>query len=180
MLRLYIPGTEDFDETTQEFVTSEAVVLELEHSLATLSKWESIHETPFLTNKDLTREQTLSYILVMIQNEVVPGRILQRLTEEHLSEIKEYIGRKMTATWFAEDPNPKPPKEVITAEIIYYWMISANVPFECQHWHLSKLLTLIRVCSMKNQPPKKMSRREVMERNRMLNAQRRAQSGSKG
>lgn len=180
MLRLHLPEIEEFDETTQKFVTSEPVVLELEHSLATLSKWESIHETPFLTNKDLTEKQTLSYILVMIQNEIVPGRILQRLTKEHLSEIKEYIGRKMTATWFAESPDQKPPKEVITAEIIYYWMITANIPFECQHWHLARLLTLIRVCSTKNQPPKKMSRREIMERNRMLNAQRRAQSGSKG
>jgi hypothetical protein len=119
------------------------------------------------------------YIKAMCLDSKVPDDIFRKLTNENLETINAYIGAKMTATWFAEAPK-KPHRETITAEVIYYWMIALNIPFECQEWHLNRLLTLIQVCNQKNSPPKKMSQQEILARNRALNEQRRAQFGTKG
>ena len=156
-----------------------SVKLQFEHSLRSLSKWESKFEKPFLAT-DKTPEQMLWYIEAMILNANFPPGVLQHLSHENIDAINEYISAKMTATTFSDKQSTRPNREVITAEIIYYWMIALNIPFECQHWHLSRLLALVKVCNIKNQPPKKMSKRDVMNRNRALNAQRRAQLGTTG
>lgn len=181
MLRITIPLSEVFDERTSEFAVAEALTLDLEHSLVSLSKWESKWEVPFLAGDKKTKEETLDYIRMMILGEIPPDEELGRLTEWEFSQINAYIDAKMTATWFNEKHVPKGgPPEVITAEIIYYWMISLSIPFECQHWHLNRLLTLIKVCNYKNAPKKKMSRSETATQQRELNKLRREQSGSRG
>lgn len=183
MLTITVPETEFYDQSKEVFTVAPEVTLELEHSLASLSKWESIYEKPFLKDDEKTDEETLGYIKAMTLTPGIPDEVYNRLTPDHISEIGNYMSAKMTATWFAENKfAPKKPKsrEIITAELIYYWMISLNIPIECEHWHLSKLFTLIRVCSEKNSPPKKMSRREIAERNRQLNEQRRAQMKTTG
>lgn len=179
MLRVTVPGVESFDEASQEFVTLGDVELELEHSLASLSKWESIYEKPFLGKSEKTEEEVLGYVRAMCLTEV-PEEVLLRLSKENFEAINDYIDAKMTATYFNEPPGAPKTREVITAELIYYWMIVFQIPIEFQHWHLNRLFTLIRVCNIKSAKPKKMSRNELAARNRELNAQRRQQLGTKG
>ena len=170
---------EQFDEEKSEFV-SERFTLELEHSLVSLSKWESIFCKPFLGKGDKTTEETLAYLKAMIVTPEYPEDILEKLSETDVAAIKQYIDAPMTATTVREMPGARPMRETVTSEVIYYWMIALNIPFECQYWHLNRLLTLVKVCNAKNTPPKKMSKREAVSRQRELNAQRRQASGSRG
>lgn len=183
MLKLAVVVSESFDDVTQEFV-QEVVDLELEHSLVSLSKWESFFEKPFLGPKDKTPEETVWYIKAMTLTPNVPDEVythlLTDLNEAAIQEVNKYIGAKMTATWFTEKKNQQPAREIITAEIIYYWMISLNIPLEWENRHLNRLLTLVKVCNEKNQPAKKMSRAELLARNRQLNEQRKKQLNTKG
>lgn len=179
MLTIVVPGVEMYDETKEEFVTVGDVSLELEHSLVSLSKWESFYGKPFL-GKDKSTEEVLGYIKFMVLTPDVPEDVFEKLTEENFNTIQEYLDSKMSATWFSDQPGAPQSREVITAELIYYWMIIFNIPFECQYWHLNRLFTLIRVCNNKQAKPKKMSRAEIMQRNRELNEQRKKQYKTEG
>lgn len=180
MLTIIVPGDEFFDEESQEFVTRGDVKIELEHSLVSLSKWESKFEKPFLIAEEKTNEEILAYIECMVLTPEIPPEVFSRLTSDNYDKIDEYIEAKMTATWFSENPSAPRTSEVITSELIYYWLVTFNIPFECQHWHLNRLFTLIKVCNVKNAKPKKMSRSELAARNRELNEQRKKQLGTRG
>lgn len=182
MLTIEVPiGEEGFDEATQKFVVPETFTVEMEHSLASISKWESKWEKPFLSQEEKTNEQSFDYLQMMCLTPDVPPEIWYALTPENTKTIQDYIAAKMTATWFYEDNAPGPRnREIVTAEVVYYWMVTMNIPFECQYWHFNRLITLVRVINKKNEPPKKMSPREVAARNRRLNEQRQAQYGTRG
>ncbi len=180
MLIITIPATEEFDEAKGEFVYTREQTLQLEHSLLSISKWESKWCKPFLGKQDKTREEVIDYIKCMTLNKGIDENVYGCLTQKNFEAINAYIGAPMTATTFSEDKNGKKNREIITAELIYYWMISLNIPFECQKWHINRLLTLVRVCNIKNAPPKKMSKREIASRNARLNAARRQQLNTKG
>ena len=180
MLQITIPAIEQWDEENSAFIKTKEQTLQLEHSLVSLSKWESKWNKPFLTKNEKSIEETIDYIRCMTITQNVDPSSYQNLTNRNIIEINRYIEAPMTATTFFDDKTAKSAKEQITAELIYYWMIALNIPFDCQKWHLNKLLTLIKVCNVKNQPPKKMNRKEIMNRNAALNAARRKQLNTKG
>jgi len=179
VLRITIPLAEIFDEETSEFTIAEGVMLDLEHSLVSLSKWESKWEVPFISTQK-TEEQTLDYIQMMVIGELPAEKDFNRLTPGNIKEIHQYIDAKMTATWFTDRQEARASREVVTAELIYYWMIALGIPFECETWHLNRLLTLIKVCNIKNAPAQKMDRAAAAAQQRALNDARRKQTGSRG
>ena len=181
MLTINIPiSPEGWDEEKQEFVEPKSQTLQLEHSLVSLSKWESKWQKPFYSNKEMSEEETLDYIKFMTLTKNVDPDVYTHITRDNIKEIMDYIGNPMTATTFYKEDKVSNNREVITSELIYYWMIASNIPFECQKWHLNRLITLIRVCSIKNTPPKKRSKRDIMSRNAALNASRRRQLNTNG
>ncbi len=180
MLQVTIPASEYFDEKTGEFNSIREMTLQLEHSLVSVSKWESKWCKPFLGPNEKTAEECIDYVRCMTITQHVDPTVYQFLTQKNFQEINAYIEAPMTATTFSERENKRFSREVVTAEIIYYWMVALNIPFECQKWHLNKLIALVRVCNIKNTPQKKMSRREVTERNRALNEARRKKMHSNG
>lgn len=182
MLSVIVPSRELWDESKEEFVYTDAYKFQIEHSLVSLSKWESKWCIPFLTKDDKTDEQIIDYIRCMTITQNVKGGAYNNLTPNIIDNIKEYINAPMTATWFTEKPGNKPhSREIVTAEIIYYWMIQQNIPMECQKWHLNRLLTLIRVCNIKNsaKPGKKLSQ-EALNNRRALNESRKARLNTRG
>ena len=180
MLTITVLGTEMFDEEHQAFITQGGVVLELEHSLVSLSKWESIYQVPFLGEKPKTPEQIIGYVKAMTLTPNVPDDLYLNLSNENVEQINAYIESKKSATWFSEAPGAPKSRDVITSELIYYWMVVFQIPFECEEWHLNRLFTLIRICNIKQSKPKKMTRAEIAARNRELNAQRKSQLGTSG
>ena len=186
MLQITIPASKDaefWDERNEKFVVipgTKEQTLQLEHSLVSLSKWESKWNKAFLTKKEKTYEETIDYIKCMTITQNVKPEVYYHLTQDNIAAVNQYISASMTATYLPEDKSKKGNRETTTSELIYYWMIALQIPFECQKWHLNRLLTLIQVCNIKNSPPKKRSRREIMSQNAALNAARRKQFNTKG
>lgn len=182
MLTITVPGQEVFNDETQEFSTVNDIVLELEHSLLSLSKWESKFEKPFLAADKKTAMESMWYIDTMILTPNYPDDLLIRLTQKNLDEINAYIESKQSATTFGLMPESRTRgrPETITSELVYYWMVAFNIPFECERWHLNRLFSLIKICNIKQGKQKKVSRNELAQRHRELNAQRKAQLGTTG
>lgn len=180
MLQIIISPGEQWDAKKREFVYPKGWTLQLEHSLVSLSKWEQKYKKPFLTKERKTIEETIEYIRCMTITQNIPAEAYSFITNEHIDMVNGYIEDSMTATWFHEEKSAKMSSEQVTAELIYYWMITYKIPVEFQKWHLNRLLTLIKVCDVKNQPPKKMSKREIFSRNKRLNEMRRKKLNSKG
>ncbi len=182
MLKIELPEREFFNNKKNEFIVWTKRTLTLEHSLIAISKWESKWKKPFLENKARTLEESKDYIKCMSVNKELTDEDLLGLTQKEMKQINAYIEDPMTATWFNEKHGPKGPMrgQIVTSELIYYWMIAYEIPFECQKWHLNRLLTLIKVCDEKNKPGKKMTKNELKSRYQSLNSANRHKYGSKG
>lgn len=186
MLKITIPSTEIWDDVRQEFAQTKEQSLTLEHSLVSISKWESKWHKPYLGDEQKTRDEIIDYVRCMTITSNVNPDVYNYLTVKNLQDIADYIDNSMTATKFS-GPNSKQSgrmvkrkEQFITSELIYYWMISAGVPMECEKWHINRLLTLIRICNIKNSPPKKRSKSDVLRMQAELNASRRKALNSKG
>lgn len=180
MLQITIPAIELWDERTERFTTRKEQTLQLEHSLVSLSKWESKWHKPFLGKAEKTTEEIIDYVKCMTITQNVDPNIYDRLTRSNFDEIESYISDPMTATTFPEEKTAKGPRKIITAEVIYAWMIALQIPIKFEKWHLNRLLTQIRTCSVMNQAPKKRSRNEIAKDYAALNAANRKRFNSKG
>lgn len=179
MLTITIPALDAFDDATQKFIEKPAVVLHLEHSLVSLSKWEARFEKAFLGREEKTTDEVYGYLEAMVLDEEFDPQDLRRLPKEEFDRINAYIEAKNTATWFS-DSTKSGSREIVTAEIIRYWMIALNIPLEYQHSHLNQLFTIIRVVNEKNKPTKKVSRADAAARQRQLNEERLAKLRTRG
>lgn len=179
MITITIPENELFDDDTQSFIHIKPQKIQLEHSLLSISKWESKWHKPFLSREDKTNEELIDYIQCMTITPNVDQMVYYAIPGKEIARINEYINDPMTATTISD--KGKNSREIITSEIIYYNMIALGIPFECQKWHINRLTMLIRVCDIKNNGSnKKMSTNEILARNRALNAQRRKRLNTRG
>lgn len=180
MLTITVPAMESYDPLTETFFETKEQKLTLEHSLLSIAKWEAKWGKPFLDRKtQKTMEESRDYVRCMTITQNVDPLVYLALSPDNYNDILAYMENPMTATWFSANNSP-PSREIITAEVIYYYMVALQIPFTCEKWHFNRLMTLIRVCNEKNKPPKKMGKRAIMSRNQALNAARRRQFGSMG
>lgn len=180
MLKITVPAVELYDEANNRFINVKETHLSLEHSLISISKWEGKWHKPFFSKEPKTNEQTVDYIRCMTITQNVDPNVYIAMPPHVLKQIGDYIEDPMTATTFSNDKNARPNRQVITSELIYSWMVANNIPSEYQTWHINRLLTLIRVCTINNTPSKKMSRKDTLSHYSALNKQRRKATGSKG
>ena len=181
MLRITVPAQEMWDEVNEQFVYGDEVTLELEHSLVSLSKWESKHHKAFLPKREKTAEENLDYIKCMTLTENVPDEVYARLTQENIDQIVAYIEDPMSATYYFDDKKKQSQsRDVMTAEYIYYCMFANNIPLDFENRHLNQLIAIVKMCALKNSPPKKMSKNEIANRHRQINAANRAKYHTKG
>ena len=179
MLKLTVTLSENYNESTNEFEV-ETLELEMEHSLVSLSKWESRFEKPFLGPDEKTDEEIFFYIECMILTPDFPPEIVKRFSKKDFEKINDYLVSKQSATWFTNKKDNSPSRETITSELIYYWLSSYQIPWEAERWHLNRLLTLIRVFNAKNEKPKKRSSSEIAAERRALNEKRRQEMKTHG
>ena len=182
MLKIHIPETESYSNRYNRFINVKATDVVLEHSLISISKWEAKYHKPFLdNNSEKTNDELIDYIRFMSLTSNVDPNAFRCIPQEEMDRILEYIKDSQSATTFADEKNGRVSREIITSELIYYWMVALQIPFECQKWHINRLLTLVKICNIKNDPKKnKMSKGDIYAQNKMLNAKRRAKLHSKG
>lgn len=182
MLKIVVPESEMYDEVNQCFIYTSETELHLEHSLLSISKWESKWHEPFISTTktdNKTEEQRVDYIRCMTLNKNVDPAIYSCLSNSNIVDINAYIDNPMTATTVRDMPGTPLRREIITSEVIYFWMVNYGIPFECEKWHINRLIMLIKVCAAKNNP-QKMSTRAIMAENRKLNEARKKALGTKG
>jgi len=180
MKKIVVPAAELYDNGTNTFIPIKETTIQIEHSLVSISKWESKWHKPFLSKDQKTPEMFIDYVRCMTLTQNVNPLVYYALTDENIKAIQDYIEDPMTATWFSDKQKKKSQSRIVTSELIYYWMVALQIPFECQKWHLNRLLTLIQVCNVENQPKKKMKTNDILRSNNSINAARRKAMNSKG
>ena len=179
MLKIKVESNEFWDSDKEEFVYIKGGVLQLEHSLLSLSKWESNWGKAFMSDKEKTYDETIDYIRCMTINKNVDPNVYYNLSADDIRKINAYIENPMTATRFLSHDDNRINNETVTSELIYYWMVELGIPFECQKWHLNRLITLIKVIN-KKRGGGKMSKSDIMRNNKQINEMRKKKYNTKG
>lgn len=185
-LKITMPKEEVYFEDINEFRNFEEMTFVFVHSLVSISKWEAKHHKAFFGKQEKTVEEMVDYISCMVVSpEEYDPLQLKRLINcrQNFTKLTEYINDPMTATMFRSDNEDKRhggTSDVPTSELMYYWMIANSIPVEFENWHINRLMTLIKVCSLKNSPQKKRSSRDIMSSNKALNEARKAKLGTRG
>ena len=179
MLTLTIPAATLYNSATNEFIDTKEQTIVLEHSLVSISKWESKFCVPFIDH-ELTLPEFAEYVRCMTISQNVNPYVYSALTKQNVEDIKEYMDRKMTACKFSGKKPRNTSGEFITSETLYYLMFGLGIPKECEKWHLNRLLALIRFCQAKTGPQEKMTKAETDAYYAKLNAQRKKKWGTKG
>ena len=180
MLEITVPGVELYDESTGSLFTVQGQTITLEHSLLSISKWESKWHKPFLNNSGLTLDETIDYLKCMTITKNVDPLLYTALTQQNVLEVNNYIEDSMTATTIREPEGKGKSRRIVTSELIYAWMFALRIPKECERWHINRLLMLIRVMDIEQQPKKKMRKKDVMKQNAALNAARKRKMNTRG
>lgn len=180
MLELVVPGVEFYDERTNTFLLTDDTTIVMEHSLLSISKWESKYHRSFMNDGPKNEEEIAYYFRCMTINKNVDPCIFSAIRGDLRQQVFEYMNDKMTATTFSDRDDKKRNREIITSEVIYSWMVSLNIPFECEKWHINRLMVLVKKCSLDNAGDNKMSRKDILTQNRILNEARRKSLGTKG
>lgn len=180
MIKITIPDQEIWNNNTNTFSILKGATICLEHSLVSISKWESKHHKPFLSKDQKTKEEIIDYIKCMTLTQNINDDVYSIITNKNIEEVTKYIEDPMTATVISNNNNSHKNSQKITSELIYYWLVAYQIPFECQKWNLNRLFVLINICNEKNKPPKKYSKKELMSRNAALNEARRKKLGTSG
>jgi len=180
MLTIIVPSSELYDEKNNEFIQIKEQTIVLEHSLVSIAKWESKWKKSFLSTQEKTVNEWVDYIRCMTITKNVNPLVYKTINNSASEAIKRYMNDPMTATYFSDNGSKNAGRSIVTAEVVYYWMISLGIPFECQKWHFNRLMALIRVCDIKNNSGKKMSQREILTRNQALNEERKRKYKTRG
>lgn len=178
-IQIHIPKREIYDEEKEMFIDVNEYNLTLEHSLLSISKWESKWHVPYITKKEKTSEQVLDYIRCMNTGKPIPEEVYNYIPGEELDKIVKYINDPMTATT-VKTRNNEQNREILTSEVIYYYMFECNIPKECERWHINRLMTLIGVFGVKRDTGTKLSRSEAIARNKMINERNKAKYHTRG
>lgn len=178
MYPLTLPDFEAYNSETNEFVSIKGKTYKLEHSLISISKWESKWHRPFLSPTDgpRTPAETLDYVRCMCINDEIPESVLPYISRDEMDKIMKYINDPMTATTFSKRRKQRAARNsstFVTSEVLYWQMSMFSIPYKCEQWHLNRLLTLLRVCEEKGQTPQKMSERDILRQYASANAARR-------
>lgn len=180
MLKIEIPDREIWNSKTNTFSVIKGASICLEHSLVSISKWESKYHKPFISKEPKTHEEIVYYIKCMTITQNVKEDVYAILTNQNMEDITKYIEDPMTATKIEKTNQSKANSQFLTSELIYYYMVAYQIPFECQRWNLNRLFVLINICNEKNKNPKKYSKKEILSRNAALNKARKEKLGTKG
>jgi len=181
MIKITIPPSELWDDNRQEFITiTEPIIIPMEHSLVSIHEWEKQWHKPFLKKfPKKTTDETVSYLACMSLRDDVDPKVFYAIPKGEMERINKYIEDPMSARTKSSGQRSAK-RETITAELIYFWMFTYNIPYECREWHLNSLLSLIELCSIKNTPPKKMSASQKYAKYNALNNARRKAFHTKG
>lgn len=180
MITIHFEEMEYYDEQLNRFYTLPPKVVNFEYSLAAVAEWEAIWKIPLL-NTELGVDSDMFLSLAMCMSD--DRELLEYyLDDTEKAELHKYLSDSQTATTInsSQNGNTTGRGKVYTAEEIYALMFMNGIPIEWESRNLNRLLVILRIISIYQNPPKKMSQQDVMKQNARLNRERKNKYKTKG